>query len=177
TVTLTNSRDLRVAGSVTVDPIDIRNDQGGPAKQSMVAGGTLTLGGITDRNWNGCCQALTINNAGTLIKTGSNAVAGSFSLTNSGVVQVNAGTLTVQNGIFTPSTATGTIYTVSTGATLENAGGSGTIAAGNLGGGGTLADSAGTLTLSTVSSTALPNLNVNGGRLKINGNNSAASLT
>src|SRR5205823_11563825 len=110
----------------------------------------------------GCCQVLAINNAGTLIKTGSNAVAGSFSLSNTGVVQVNAGTLTVGSGISTPSTANGASYTVSTGATLENAGGTGTIAAGNLGGGGTLTDSAGTLTISTVSSTALPNLNVNG---------------
>src|SRR2546423_8666009 len=115
---------------------DEQNNRGGAATLSTLAGGTVTLGGITDRNWNGCCQALTINNAGTLIKTGSSAVAGNFSLTNSGVVQVNAGTLTVGNGIFTPSTATGTIYTVSTGATLENAGGAGTISAGSLSGAG-----------------------------------------
>src|SRR5437773_2646217 len=82
---------------------------------STVAGGTLTLGNsTTNRNWNGCCQALTINNAGTVIKTGSNTVAGNFSLSNSGVVQVNGGTLTVGNGISTPSTASGASYTVST---------------------------------------------------------------
>src|SRR2546421_1723991 len=138
----------------------------------MLSCRTLPSSDLTNRNWNGCCQALTINNAGTLIKTGNNAVARRLRLTNCRVVHVNAGTLTVQNGIFTPSTATGTIYTVSTGATLENAGGSGTIAPGNPCGGGGLADTAGSPTVSTASSTTPPKLNLNGGRFNIKRDNS-----
>src|SRR2546423_13169973 len=99
---------------------DEQNNRGGAASLSTLAGGTVTLGGITDRNWNGCCQALTISNAGTLMKTGSSAVAGNFSLTNSGAVQVNAGTLRVRNGILTPSTETRRVGTECTSPTLEN---------------------------------------------------------
>src|SRR2546429_1478676 len=130
----------------------------------------------TNRTWNGCCQPLTINEAGTLVKTGSNIVAGTFGLVNTGALQVNAGTLTF-NGISTASTSSGASFTVNTGATLENAGGTGTIANGNLGGGGTLLNSSGTLTIATVSSTTLPTLAVSGGTLNISGTNSAAGLT
>src|SRR5256885_10647015 len=112
--------------------------------------------GIVTRLWNGCCQSLTINNAGTLIKIGNNAVTGYFSLVNTGAVQVNAGTLTVQNGIATPSTATGASYSVSGAATLENAG-TGTIAAGSVSGAGTFKVSGGTETIN-VDATAMPAL-------------------
>src|SRR2546429_6304445 len=87
----------------------------------------------TNRSWNGCCQALTINNAGTLVKTGSNTVAGTFGLVNTGALQVNAGTLTF-NGISTSSTSSAASFTVNTGATLEHADGTGTTATLNRGG-------------------------------------------
>src|SRR5205823_10575865 len=112
-VILTQSRELRAAGSLSVDATDIQNNQGGAASLSTVAGGTLTLGNsTTNRNWNGCCQVLTINNAGTATKTGSNTLSGNFGLVNTGAMQVNGGTLTVGNGISTPSTASGASYTV-----------------------------------------------------------------
>jgi len=43
-VILTNTRELRAAGSLTVDATDIQNNQGGTASLSTVPGGTLTLG-------------------------------------------------------------------------------------------------------------------------------------
>src|SRR2546429_3742431 len=99
----------------------------------------------TNRSWNGCCQALTINNAGTLVKTGSNTVAGTFGLVNTGALQVNAGTLTF-NGISTSSTSSGASFTVNSGSTLEHAGGTRTIPNGKLSRGGTPLERSGALT-------------------------------
>src|SRR5207248_2308849 len=125
--------------------------------------GTLTLGNsIASRTWNGCCQALTINNAGTLTKSGINSVSGNFSLVNTGTVQVNAGRLSVQTGIGTPTGATGASFSVSSGATLENAGGTGTIAAGSFSGAGIFKVSSGIETVN-VDASSMPALVVNGG--------------
>jgi len=107
-VVLTGSRELRAAGSVTLDATDLANNQGGAASLSTVSGGTLTLGnGSTNRTWNGCCQALTINNAGTLSKPGANTVSGNFSLVNNGTVNVDLGSLGV-NGNYSASGASTT---------------------------------------------------------------------
>ena len=86
-----------------LDATDLANNQGGAASLSTVTGGTLTLGnGSTNRTWNGCCQALTISNAGTLSKPGANTVSGNFSLVNNGTVNVDLGSLGV-NGTYTAS--------------------------------------------------------------------------
>src|SRR5207244_9697518 len=102
-VVLSGSRELCAWGRVTLDATDLANNQGGAASLSTVSGGTLTLGnGSTNRTWNGCCQALTINNAGTLSKPGANTVSGNFSLVNNGTVNVDLGSLGV-NGTYTAS--------------------------------------------------------------------------
>ena len=171
--TLTNNGSVVHNGGGTV-----QGDNYAPSAGAIINAGNWTedtSGGALWYTGNCCGSTITFNNSGTLTHVGAGQTQLYWVLNNTGTLDVSAGTLTVRDGGGTPAASTGASYSI-TGTFEVAAGPDFNVAAGNLSGTGTIKVSGGSMTLGTSSTSTLPNLNIVGGTLNVNGTDSAISL-
>jgi hypothetical protein len=178
---VTFQNNLQIAGSTTISLADATiNTQGTTTwgGNTAVNGNTLSSFGITINNsgtWldqnafstslsEGCCATATFNNTGTYTKSGNSVTAfsGANLFNNTGTTNVQAGTLSLNDG-----TSTGT-FAISSGATVQFVGGNANFNGATVTGPGTLAIAGGSLAQAgTTAQSGV--LNVSSGALGVNG--------
>ena len=116
-----------------------------PGTSVIENAGTLTLAGARLSHVFGAAGSITVNNAGTLVKTGTGTYTLGADLNNTGILDVTAGILSVSGS----GTSTGD-FEVAAGATYQHAGGTQTWTnASGVNGAGTLLVSGGSLSIAT----------------------------